>query len=316
MGLVTVPLILTQNRGSVAVRRLQRGEVMVSRVAHAPLVTRQDGFGTRQTVSVPELGSVEELELTSALSSPGAEQAIRARAAHFTRLPHGLVGRVLRVERRGPALWTFGEVFGGITLSDLLAALEFGTWTLSDEELLALAGSVVDAAGRMHVMLGELAHGALCPSHVTLLRDGSTVFTGPVFAEAIQSLKLDRGQVWREFGVALPPSAGVPIFDRRADVAQLGALVLAIGHRRSLRRDEFPDKLDELIASTSFSGSPRVSSRFKVWLRDALQVHGRVVFESCEDASRKFSRLLTAAGTDEAHALALRAAILQFCGNT
>ena len=76
-----------------------------------------------------------------------------------------------------------------MTLSDILAALEFGTLSLSDDEVLELAASVVRGAARMHGMLGSLAHGALAPAHVVLMRDGTTVFTGAVFGDAIQSLQ-------------------------------------------------------------------------------------------------------------------------------
>ena len=127
-----------------------------------------------------------------------------------------------------------------MTLSDILAALEFNTLTLADDEVLALAASVVRAAGMMHETLGPLAHGALSPGHAVVTREGSTIFTGAVFGDAIQALKRNREHLWREFGLALPPSASLPRFDQRGDVAQLGTLVLAIGLRRCLGRDEFP----------------------------------------------------------------------------
>jgi len=249
--------------------------------------------------------------LSPHLSSPGLEQAIRARAAHLTRLGRAPIGRVLRVERKAAALSTLCEVFDGVTLSDILAALEFGTLRLADDEIMELASSVVRAAGRMHEALGGLAHGALSPMHVVLLRDGSTVFTGAVFGDALQSLKLSRENIWREFGLVLPAAASLPRFDQRGDVAQLGALLLAIGQRRSLLRDEFPGSLEPLVMNTALASTPQINSRLQTWLQDAMQLHGRVVFDSCVDAARKFSRIVPDGCGDEAGALALRTAILQ-----
>jgi hypothetical protein len=286
---------------------------MVSRVILDPLVMRQDGFGTRATEDLPPLGHVERLVVSPALSTPGSEQAIRARASHLTGIDPGPIGRVLRIERKAATLTIYNERPDGVTLSDILAALEFGTLTLSDEEVLELAASVTRAASTMHQALGALAHGALSPSHIVLGRDGSATFTCAIFGDAIQALKRNREHLWREFGLALPAAAGQPRFDQRGDVTQLGAAVLAIVLRRSLRRDEFPRGVADLIASTAIAPGSHESGRLRTWLQDALQLHGRVVFASAVEAGRRFARLLPTA--DEARALALRTAILQLQGD-
>jgi hypothetical protein len=205
------------------------------------------------------------------------------------------------------------DVRNGVTLSDILAALEFNMLTLSHDEALELAASIVRAAGMMHETLGALAHGALSPGHVLVTREGSTIFTGAVFGDAVQALKRNREELWHEFGLALPASAAVPKFDQRSDVAQLGALVLAIGQRRWLARHEFPNSIRDLVMATSIGSNARTTSRLRTWLEDTLQLHGRVVFDSCLDAARKFERVLPKDCGDEASALALRTAIQQLC---
>jgi hypothetical protein len=226
---------------------------MVSQPALEQPSTRQDGFGTRRLEQTPTLGRVERLVLSPSLASPASEHGIRARAAHLTGLGPGPIGRVLRIERRGTALSILSDVRHGVTLSDILAALEFNMLTLSDDEALELAASVVRAAGMMHETLGAIAHGALSPGHVVVTGEGSTIFTGAVFGDAVQALKRNREQLWREFGLALPASAAEPKFDQRSDVAQLGALVLAIGQRRWFAREEFPNSIRDLVTSTSIS---------------------------------------------------------------
>jgi hypothetical protein len=202
----------------------------------------------------------------------------------------------------------------GVALSDILAALEFNTFTLSDDEVLELAALVVRAAGIMHETLGALAHGALSPAHVVVTREAAVVFTGAVFGDAVHALKRNREQLWREFGLALPSSDSTPKFDQRSDVAQLGALVLAIGKRRWLTRDEFPNSFNDLVTATSIGSNAQTNTRLRTWLQHTLQLQGRVGFDTCIDAARKFNRVLPRGGSDEAAALALRAAILQLCG--
>jgi len=284
---------------------------MVSQLAPEPPSIRRDGFGARLIEKTAGRGRVERLVLSPALATPGSEQAIRARAAHLTSLSAAPIGRVLRIERKRAELSILSEVPDGVTLADILAALEFGTLTLSDDELLELAASVVRAAGTMHGVLGTLAHGAMSSAHVVVTREGATVFTHAVFGDAVQALKRNREHLWREFGLVLPAAASVPRLDQRADVVQLGALILAIAQRRSLRRDEFPGALGDLVMGTQIGSAPQLNSRLRTWLQDTLQLHGRVVFASCVDAARKFTRVLPKACGDEAGALVLCTAIRQ-----
>jgi hypothetical protein len=277
---------------------------------------RQDGFGARCVVSDPRLGRVERLDLTPVLSTSVSEQAIRARAAHLTSVEDSPLGRVLRIERKGDALSVLSVAPEGIPLSDLLAALEFKTVILTGEEVLTLAAAVVTAVATMHERLPSLAHGALTPAHIVLRRDGSAILTGAVYGDALQALQRNREHLWREFGVALPSAASLPRFDQRGDVTQLGAVVLAITMRRSLRRDEYPRSTSELAASTTVSATASVDSKLRTWLQDALLLHGRVVFSSAVEAARAFRDILPAAsGPNSVEMLTLQTVIRQLCGD-
>ena len=92
--------------------------------------------------------------------------------------------------------------------SELLAGLEFKTISLSGEELLELASSIVTALATMHERMPAIAHGALTPAHIVLQREGPTVLTGAEFVDALQALQRSREHLWRDFGIALPTSAG------------------------------------------------------------------------------------------------------------
>jgi hypothetical protein len=275
---------------------------------------REDGFGVRRIVDDPTLGLVERLGLAPALSSWASEQAIRARAAHLTAAYAGVHGRVLRIERSGESLAIVSAIPDGVPLSDVLAALEFKTVILAGPELLALALSVVDAVAITHERLAPRAHGALTPAHLVVQRDGVTVLTGAVFAEALQALERNREALWREFGLALPSSAGLPRLDQRGDVTQLGAAVLAIAVRRTLRRDEYPRGTIDVVGDMSLSDDPARDARIRGWLQDTLQLHGRVVFSSAVDAAEAFRDIVPPRSRDAATTVALQTALRQLCG--
>jgi hypothetical protein len=289
---------------------------MARETDQAPSV-RQDGFGARSLVVDPQHGRVERLDLTPALATPASEQAIRARAGYHNSLDDNPVGgRVVRISRTGDTLSVFSVCPDGVPLSELLAALEFKTISVSGEELLELAASIVRALATMHERMPAIAHGALTPAHIVLQRDGSTVLTGAVFVDALQALQRSREPLWRDFGIALPASASAPRFDQRGDVSQLGAVVLAIAERRSLRRDEYPKHAQDLALSVSVTGNPVTDAKLRTWLQDALQLQGRVTFSSAVDAARAFRDVLPAAAERTLEALALQSAIRQLCGET
>jgi hypothetical protein len=275
---------------------------------------REDGFGVRRIVVDPRLGLVERLELATALSSWGSEQAIRARAAHFASTFEGAYGRVLRIERTGEALAIVSAIPDGIPLSDVLAALEFKTVTLSGDALLQLAASVVEAVAGIHARIAPRSHGALTPAHIVVQRDGAATLTGAVFAEALQALERNREVLWREFGLALPASASLPRLDQRGDVTQLGTIVLAIAIRRSLRRDEYPRGTTDLVNGVALSEDLTKNARVRQWLQDTLQLQGRVVFSSAADAAQVFAEFVRPVAQDDVTVLALQTALRQLCG--
>ena len=291
-----------------------RAVKMAGETDHTPSVT-EDGFGARSVIVDSQHGRIERLDLTPALSAPASEQAIRARAAYHNSLEDNRLGRVVRISRKGESLSVFSTSPDGVPLSELLAALEFNTISLSGEEILELAASIVTALGRMHERMPTIAHGAVTPSHIVLQRDGSTVLTGAMFGDALQALQLSREHLWRDFGIALPASATTPRFDQRGDVSQLGAVVLAITQRRSLRSDEYPKNTQEMAMSVSVTGNPITDSKVRTWLQDAIQLHGRVSFSSGIDAARAFHEALRAPAERMLEALTLQAAIRQLCGD-
>lgn len=277
---------------------------------------REDGFGVRRLVMDSQLGSVERLELAAPLASWASEQAIRARAAYVRSTCDAEFGAVLRIERSGESLCIVSAQTDGVCLSDVLAALEFKTVTMSGDELIELAAGVVRAVSAFHQRMHTRAHGALTPAHIVVRQDGTTVLTGAIFTEALQALERNREALWREFGLALPSSASLPRLDQRGDVAELGAAVLAIGIRRALRRDEYPRGATDLVNTVALSDDVAKNGRVRQWLQDTLQLHGRVVFSSALDAAESFAQIAPAAAADDAAMIGLQAALRQLSGGS
>ena len=277
---------------------------------------RRDGYGTRRIEQDPRCGRVEVLDVSAALATPAAEQAIRTRAGRFTDGKAPMLATIHRIARHGNTLSVTTAAPEGVTLEDVLGALEFGTVSMSDQAILELASAATRAVGAMHELPGSLAHGALTPAHVVFPQTGGVLLTGALFADALQALQHNREQIWREFAVALPPSASLPRFDQRADVAQLGALVLAILLRRALTCEEYPRGIAELvnIATAKVDASAASASALRMWLQHALQLQTKATFGSAVDAARAFGDIVPEASGRRAGPSASQAAIRELCG--
>jgi hypothetical protein len=271
---------------------------------------RYDGFGFRRIDHDPRAGRVEVLEVASVLASPTSEQAIRTRAGRFTDGKATMLAPIHRIARSGLTLSVTSAAPEGVTLGDLLGALEFGTVSLSDEAILELASATIGAVAAMHEMPGSPAHGALSPAHVLLCRDGRVLLTGAIFADAMQALQLNREQLWRQFDFAMPPSASLPRFDQRSDVTQLGALVLSMLLRRAMTASEYPKGIADLV-TTATAGA----SGLRMWLQQALQLHAKATLGSAVDAARAFPAPLPDAKGRRPGAQALQAVVAHLCGD-
>jgi hypothetical protein len=267
-----------------------------------------DGLGQRWVATQAPHGVVEVLSLAPALAAHApAEPAIRARAARLADVEAAAFTTVRRVERDAAGVRVVADPVNGVRLSDFLAQLEASGDILSDAGMLELSGSVVRALASLHRLPGGLTHGAVTPAHIVLAADSNVKLTDGVFGPALESLQWNREKLWREFHVALPAAASLPRFDQRADVTQLGAVVLAIALRRRLRDDEYPGSVADLIvAATADTRSPSMSA-LRMWLQEALQLHPRSMFASAVDAERAFAEITATPGLRRAGMKALNA---------
>ena len=109
-----------------SVRSLQFAVCMVADEIAYGSYTRDDGFGTRRLADDRGLGPVEILDLTPALATPAAEQAIRERAEQLDSLRAPMVAPVYRVDRTATGVSVVGMAPDVFRWCEVLAALEFG----------------------------------------------------------------------------------------------------------------------------------------------------------------------------------------------
>jgi hypothetical protein len=57
---------------------------------------------------------------------------------------------------------------------------------------------------------------------------GRLVIAEHVLGAAVEQMQYGRERLWHEFRVAMPPSAGIPRFDQRADVTGMGIVALSL----------------------------------------------------------------------------------------
>lgn len=243
------------------------------------------GLGVRRTADDSRWGAVEILELIPALSTTAAERAIRSRVralAEAGTADNGSpIAPVLDVRRLHDGLSVCSADSNGVSLLNLLTATEQGTLALTDEAILDLAGAVVRAVAWFHERPGALAHATLSPAHIVVGREGTITLTDAVFATALQTLPWNRERFWRECGLTLPAAATPPQFDQRADVVEMGGVVLAIFLRRPLRLEEYTT-IPELVMDAT--ARPSMTSAVRAWLQQTLHLHPKLTFASAAEA--------------------------------
>ena len=252
---------------------------------------QHDGLGTRRAAHDARWGHVEILDVSQELGTPIAEIAIRTAASRMPRTA-SVLSPVHAIERTGSSLRVITGVVDGRRLSDLLEALEAQALRLPDEALLELAAMVVTTVRWMHETPGTTCHGAVSAAHMVLKENGQLMLTDGVFAEALSRLRVSREHLWREYGLAIPPTEGEPAFDQRADITGMGAVVLALMLRRPLRAAEYPGAMPDLVAAATAS-LPEWGPPLRSWLQQAL--HLRMPFSTSAECSASFAGVLQTA---------------------
>src|SRR5207248_1412883 len=93
-----------------------------------------------------------------------------------------------------------------------------------------------------------------------------------VLGSALEQLRYSPEQYWKDLRVAIPPSPGLPRFDQRVDVAQIGITALSLILGRLVAEDEYPAGIQDVVSSAwaiSAHGEPRSAQALRVRPRSA-----------------------------------------------
>ncbi len=264
----------------------------------APLFS--DGIGDRVVSADPTTGDlVQVLRINPALTAvPSFEFALRERVARLANFRHVYFARVRRVDRAPgypTALSLVSDHVEGTRLSDILRVAEDRNLHLDINAALCLIRQLVPALALMHENARDAAHGLIAPERLIVTPQGRLIIAEHVCGAAVEQMQYGRERLWHEFRVAMPPSAGIPRFDQRADVTGLGVVALSLILGRPLREDEFPRGVADLLNSarerSDIGEEQPLSAPLRSWLARALQVDVRRAFGSAPEALAAFDEI-------------------------
>jgi len=277
---------------------MERAALPLSSPAGAAFV---DGLGERRQIVDPTGNeTIELLCLRSELAAvPSFEFALRERVSRLANFRHSSYGRVRSVERladRETALAVVSDHTEGVRLSDMLVNAEERRLGLDINIALCLIRQLVPAVAMLHQSGRDAAHGAIGPERLVVTPNARLVIVEYVLGGALEQLHYSQERYWHQLRIPLPRAAGLPRFDQRADVTQIGVVALSLILGRPLRDDEYPSRIGDVVASTwavsARGGFEPLPPGLRAWLGRALQLDARNAFESAIDAQVELDKVL------------------------
>jgi serine/threonine protein kinase len=255
----------------------------------------QDGLGERRRISdVSGADTIEQLCLRGELTAiPSFEFALRERASRLANFRHVYYGRVRSVDRLNDPASTLAVVsdsIKGVRLANLLAASERRPMTLDISASVHLIRQLVAAVAMLHENARDVAHGAIGPERIIVTPNARIVLVEYVLGAALEQLHFSQDRYWKELRIALPPSHGLPQFDHRADVTQIGVVALSLIMGRLLHDDEYPSRVGDVLASawaiSSKGELEPLPHGLRTWIGRALQLEPHHSFATALGARR------------------------------
>ncbi|HXH07388.1 MAG TPA: hypothetical protein VNI83_12465, partial [Vicinamibacterales bacterium] len=258
-----------------------------------------DGLGERSLQVDAATGeTVEIFRVHPALTAvPSFEFALRERAARLANFRHPHFARVRRIDRIGERLAVVSDHVPGTRLASILRLAAERRIPVDTNAALCLIRQLVPAVALLHENARDVAHGAIAPERLIITPQARLVVAEYVLGSALERLQLTHDRLWRDYRVAMPPTAGVPRFDHRADVMQIGMTALALLLGRPLTDDEGPGRASaELVLSvteTTAAGARQpLSLPLRGWLARALQLDPRHSFATAAEAQAALEQVL------------------------
>lgn len=249
---------------------------------------------------------------------PSFDFALRERVARLSDFRHPYYTRIRKVDRLNDDRGTVALMSDGAPgdrLIGILADVERSGPVLDLNAALYLIRQLVSAIEVLHKH-ARVAHGAIAPERLFVTPLGRLCIVEYVMGAALEQLKYSRERYWKELRVALPMDVGLPKFDERADLTQVGMVALSLVLARPLQDAGYPGQIEELVESacsrTADGTLEPLPSGLREWLRRTLQLDVRSSFRSMFDAQAAFDQLLAEDGTCSAEAGSLETFLEQY----
>jgi hypothetical protein len=173
--------------------------------------------------------------------------------------------------------------------------------TLDISASVRLIRQLVAAVAMLHENARDVAHGAIGPERIIVTPNARIVIVEYVLGAALEQLHFSQERYWKELRIALPPSTGLPRFDHRADVTQIGLVALSMILGRLLHEDEYPSRVGDVLAGawaiSSKGELEPLPPRLRQWIGRALQLEPHHSFATALEARDELDRVLS--GDDE-----------------
>jgi hypothetical protein len=267
-------------------------------VVNPPETAALDGFGRRTRGIDSDTGDeVELLDLTPELvDHSGFVTALAERVARFATVRHASYAHLRRLDRpASDRLELVSELTPGWRLSDLLTESNAAGVAVDITVVIGVLRQLLPAVALYGRHNRDAAIGALAPERLIVTPQARVVIAEHAFGPALEKLNLGRDRLWRELRVAMPPSAGLPRSNQRADANALGVVALSLVLGRVLETQEYPGGIQPLVegAVEYRNGQPApLSPSFAGWLSRALQFDVRTAFQSPSEAQLAFETVL------------------------
>lgn len=262
----------------------------------------EDGLGRRYRFVDPAGHEAPEMlcvrgELAAV---PGFESSLRERVSRLANFHHPNYGRIRSVgclHDQGSTLALVSEYPAGVRLSEILATVGLRGLVLDLDAALCVIRQLLSAVAVLHQSPRHLANGALAPERIVITPDGRLIIVEFVLGSALEQLRFSHDRYWKELRIPVPPSAGLPRCDYRADVMQVGIVALSLMLGRPLAEDDYPSRLEDVVASaftdSAFRGRAQLKSELRSWLTRTLQLEVRSSFASLLDAQTTLEETLS-----------------------
>ncbi len=225
-----------------------------------------DGLGERRRLADPAGKEAVDVwyvndELAAA---PSFESSLRTRVTHLAGFRHPCFSHVRSVDRvsNGTLLAVTSDAAVGTRLSELLQGAEQRHMPFDIHTSLWVTRQLLSAVATLHEQDREIAHGALAPERLVITPRGRLVILDHVTGSALEQLRYSHQRYWKDLRVALPRSAGLPRFDHRVDVTQIGVVALSLMLGRLLKEYRVPGKVERagrIGAGDLNQGRPRAA---------------------------------------------------------